>query len=440
LKNFAKKHFQILMMADQKSLIIDTSLQALNNQTVGPDMTPITILLPSGQQVVTLVKNSHLPSQSTASTPMSAFPLSTRQPFNLSALKKSSPQKRRIRHKNPYLNNLACDIADHRPFTKHLLDSTSRKSLISSFDKALDNLTFDKGFRVNHQMQRFRRKLALLERREELTCRSFDVDLWMNKHFKEDIVTVDAQPVDNKYELIDKICVKSDNARENSAENQANGGVAIQKPAVSLYAKIYGESGDKNDDQVIWKDHVSQPTMKKILALIKAQGQASASVQMEPIVYTRFQTHHINQTNDLLRRHLYPGIDVSDEVGAYRNGIVAVYGKKVIGCCFSDTSPSHSTAYLMYLVVEGGWQGSGIGKQLLYFALQQNPNKDYLLHCQAINWRAMAVYSSVGFKVLFFYVIVRRRSSVLGFMISTCHGRLEQLLMSGIQVVVGMLL
>ncbi|KAJ2500977.1 hypothetical protein GGH96_002294 [Coemansia sp. RSA 1972] len=112
----------------------------------------------------------------------------------------------------------------------------------------------------------------------------------------------------------------------------------------------------------------------------------------ETIDYVYLQSSHIEQVNALLSRTFWPGIDMSEALQYPEFSIVALYGRRVVGCAFLTPD-----AYLTYIAVAAGWEGAGIAKYMVYHLTQTVPTKDVTLHVAASNV-AMLLYQQLGFK------------------------------------------
>ncbi|KAK9764537.1 hypothetical protein K7432_007869 [Basidiobolus ranarum] len=117
-----------------------------------------------------------------------------------------------------------------------------------------------------------------------------------------------------------------------------------------------------------------------------------------PIDYCYFQPQHLQQVNDCLCRCFWPGIDMSEALLFPDFSIVALYKRMVIGCAFMTAD-----AYITYIAVDQGWEGSGIGQFMLYHLIQTSIGKDVTLHVFANN-PAMILYQKFGFKPEQFFV------------------------------------
>ncbi|KAJ2363171.1 hypothetical protein H4S01_004433, partial [Coemansia sp. RSA 2610] len=117
-----------------------------------------------------------------------------------------------------------------------------------------------------------------------------------------------------------------------------------------------------------------------------------AQADHETIDYVHFQQAHVAQVNGLLGRTFWPHIDVSEALQYPEFSVVALYGRRVIGCAFLTPD-----AYLTYIAVAAGWEGGGIAKYMVYHLTQTVPTKDVTLHVSATNV-AMLLYQRLGFK------------------------------------------
>ncbi|KAJ2252645.1 hypothetical protein GGI13_003156, partial [Coemansia sp. RSA 455] len=114
--------------------------------------------------------------------------------------------------------------------------------------------------------------------------------------------------------------------------------------------------------------------------------------ERDSIDYVYFQSEHVQQVNELLRRTFWPGIDMSDALQTPEFSIVALYRRNVVGCAFLTPD-----AYLTYIAVSAGWEGAGIARYMIYHLAQTVPTKDVTLHVSANNL-AMLFYQRLGFK------------------------------------------
>ncbi|KAJ2492427.1 hypothetical protein IWW37_001474 [Coemansia sp. RSA 2050] len=114
--------------------------------------------------------------------------------------------------------------------------------------------------------------------------------------------------------------------------------------------------------------------------------------ERDSIDYVYFQSAHVKQVNELLRRTFWPGIDMSDALQTPEFSIVALYRRNVVGCAFLTPD-----AYLTYIAVSAGWEGAGIARYMIYHLAQTVPTKDVTLHVSATNL-AMLFYQRLGFK------------------------------------------
>ncbi|KAJ2689444.1 hypothetical protein IWW39_001469 [Coemansia spiralis] len=121
-------------------------------------------------------------------------------------------------------------------------------------------------------------------------------------------------------------------------------------------------------------------------------GEPSWRDERDSIDYVFFQSEHVKQVNELLRRTFWPGIDMSDALQAPEFSIVALYRRNVVGCAFLTPD-----AYLTYIAVSAGWEGAGIARYMVYHLAQTVPTKDVTLHVSASNL-AMLFYQRLGFK------------------------------------------
>ncbi|KAJ2585340.1 hypothetical protein IWW49_004657, partial [Coemansia sp. RSA 1797] len=117
-----------------------------------------------------------------------------------------------------------------------------------------------------------------------------------------------------------------------------------------------------------------------------------AQPDRETIDYVYLQSSHIEQVNALLSRTFWPGIEMSEALQYPEFSIVALYGRRVVGCAFLTPD-----AYLTYIAVAAGWEGAGIAKYMVYHLTQTVPTKDVTLHVAASNV-AMLLYQRLGFK------------------------------------------
>lgn len=309
--------------------------------------------------------------------------------------------KRRLRQKSIYLYNLSCDVAEHKPLTKYMLEPAQRDAVLGFID--------GKSGTIPTRFNRLRAKLQLAKRKDELKLPQFDIDALLGKQLKDDILRVskeEGERRDNEEDVVPRESSTEDHdelqlliAMAQDEKSVGFAGARGDQTPQTLINKLQGVVPLRKEPlKVLWRDYVTRPPMKNILSQLSQSRHSpymrpSTTPTDVPIEYVWFQKNrHALQTNELLRRNLYPGIDISDE----HEGIIAMYGRKVVGCCFMDTSAK--SCYIMYLAVESGWQRSGIGKQLIYLALLQNPTKEFSVHCQALNWRAMATFTSLGFK------------------------------------------
>ncbi|KAJ2818271.1 hypothetical protein GGI24_005149, partial [Coemansia furcata] len=97
--------------------------------------------------------------------------------------------------------------------------------------------------------------------------------------------------------------------------------------------------------------------------------------ERDSIDYVYFQSEHVQQVNELLRRTFWPGIDMSDALQTPEFSIVALYRRNVVGCAFLTPD-----AYLTYIAVSAGWEGAGIARYMIYHLAQTVPTKDVTLH------------------------------------------------------------
>jgi len=98
-----------------------------------------------------------------------------------------------------------------------------------------------------------------------------------------------------------------------------------------------------------------------------------------PIDIAPLAQQHVSQSNTLLQRLFWPGINITDCVG-FHTGIVALYRKLVVGV--GVITPD---GYLMYLAVRPHWEGEGLGRMMLWWLVRENENVDITLHVAADN-------------------------------------------------------
>ncbi|KAJ2775901.1 hypothetical protein IWQ57_000058 [Coemansia nantahalensis] len=132
--------------------------------------------------------------------------------------------------------------------------------------------------------------------------------------------------------------------------------------------------------------------LRAIRARRSSDGAAAAAADRESIDYVHFQECHVPQTNALLSRTFWPGIDVSEALQYPEFSVVALYRRRVVGCAFLTPD-----AYVTYVAVAAGWEGAGIAKYMVYHLTRTLPTKDVTLHVSATN-PAMLLYQQLGFK------------------------------------------
>lgn len=110
------------------------------------------------------------------------------------------------------------------------------------------------------------------------------------------------------------------------------------------------------------------------------------------LAFSLFQEWQLEQTNQLLRREFWPGINVDDHLKSPEFTAVVLYQKLLVGCVFS--SPD---GYITYFYIRPGWRACGIGKRLLYYLLTNAKSKSVTLHV-SVNNNALLLYQEFGFK------------------------------------------
>jgi hypothetical protein len=104
----------------------------------------------------------------------------------------------------------------------------------------------------------------------------------------------------------------------------------------------------------------SNPSMRKVLHLLRRDESELTADKPETIDYVYFQEMHLQQVNELLSRTFWEGINVSDALLAPDYTIVALYRRLVVGVGLMN-----SDGYISYITVRSGWDDDGIGTFML---------------------------------------------------------------------------
>lgn len=372
------------------------------------------------------INGSHgVMSPTLSSPPMSPVPSSP----DLSLLKRkrylaptSSHQlKKKLKLHGQFLRNLSLALSDsmangRRPMSKEELE----QALITL--ETLDSSTI----KQPELLARIRRKLILRLQKLELEMVPFDLDERLRSYFQQKgpLKLLDYSELEQRYQ------------KEISIERGENlvhiGQEFLKIPShldnIPLKEKLYGDEDMKHCltspkrrfisaftgktlPAFIFRDMHCRPHKVQLLTEIRSFGRLYRPHLLadidhhgkdvshpKSIDYVYFQRPHLDQVNELLCRNFWPGINVEPDLEFPDHGIIALYGRLVVGCCFMDTSTRHTHAYITYLAVHDQWRGAGIGTKLLYFALKSYERKDCLLHVSAMNAKAMCLYQKFGFK------------------------------------------
>lgn len=323
--------------------------------------------------------------------------------------------RRKLKIKNLKLSDLSYAITDCRAPLK-AIDPDHYRRLLSKCAMDLENDSSQKQFKLRRLKHKLENKLAPVSRRQ----RFFDLDKWISEHLRsnpslrllnDSTITHDK---DTKWRGLEYdlgldlgVSIKS----KKSGKHQVT---SIPKSA-TFYQRLMGSTdrGLKFEKplhlkipEFIHRDlYTRSPHMKLMDAIRKTHNQELPS----SIDYTYFYPSHLEQAEDLLRRNLWPSISLTSELETPLQGLIASYGRQVVGALFFDTNPGCSTVYLTYCAVKSGWSSSGIARKLLYIAINGISNKklphmdivlrkDWVLHVMPTNIAAMILYSQMGFK------------------------------------------
>ncbi|KAJ2126118.1 hypothetical protein IW147_000269 [Coemansia sp. RSA 720] len=269
-----------------------------------------------------------------------------------------------------------------------------------------------------------------------------DMDVGRSNDVKAGYATADTRNVDDEGTCRDDMAIRSPAARETLAQpgdsQTAAAGTALDAPKSvdtevittsymhSFASRLMGRAVLRDSltaagprispfhgrllRPFIWRDTQAMtnatdgrarlPMLRMLRAIRSRQHrvfqmhgiETVAQPDHETIDYVYLQSSHIEQVNALLSRTFWPGIDMSEALQYPEFSIVALYGRRVVGCAFLTPD-----AYLTYIAVAAGWEGAGIAKYMVYHLTQTVPTKDVTLHVAATNV-AMLLYQQLGFK------------------------------------------
>ncbi|KAH8552572.1 hypothetical protein BGW37DRAFT_489461 [Umbelopsis sp. PMI_123] len=267
---------------------------------------------------------------------------------------------------------------------------------------------------------RLRRKLYLRRIKRAQGAKVFDLDDYMNSHFRSH-QKLTSMPDMSTNVTITQTSPPSPPLKSAQATEDGQKLKNIQQtPYINSFAsRLYGSPRCHNTVSkagpwlspwngrklrpYIRRDFESKPPGMRLLHEIRLAGGKPRKqrnkldtfddeLASESIDYVYFQKDHLEPVNRVLRRAFWDEIDVSENLLFPEFSIVALYKRYVVGCAFMTPE-----AYVTYITVVPGWESAGIGQFLLYHLFQTAISKDITLHVSA-NSPAMILYQKFGFK------------------------------------------
>ncbi|KAI9145467.1 hypothetical protein BKA69DRAFT_1047825 [Paraphysoderma sedebokerense] len=262
-------------------------------------------------------------------------------------------------------------------------------------------------------LARLRRRLKLRQIKRCQNLELFDVDAFVKRYLdSEHPLTLLPPSLNFKPVTIPRISTNTPASSPFQAlllgsENQRDVGTNLQWTSSPFSGRRL--------KPFIRRDWEGSTVKMRVLEELKARGKESErrlcqaetqhhmdisldTMEKTPIDYVYLQEKHIPQVNQLLQRNFWPGIDVSESLLFPEFSIVALYKHLVIGCALMTPE-----GYISYIAVSKGWEGTGIGKFMVWWLCQSLPSKDITLHVSANN-PAMILYQKFGFKCESFIV------------------------------------
>ncbi|KAM3578965.1 hypothetical protein VKS41_008504 [Umbelopsis sp. WA50703] len=270
------------------------------------------------------------------------------------------------------------------------------------------------------QVARLRRKLHLRRLKRSQGVKVFDLDSYLNSHFRSH-QQLSGMPSEQPKAFAKPAKKESEKPLSNQIEEEFEKLKSItHTPYASSFAsRLYGTPRCHNTitkftpwlspwngrklRPYIRRDFESKPVAMRLLHEIRAAagkpqktkspiGISSDKLDYDSIDYVYFQKEHLEQVNRILCRTFWDGVDVGESLLFPEFSIVALYKRYVVGCAFMTPE-----AYVTYITVVPGWEKAGIGQFLLYHLFQTAISKDITLHVSA-NSPAMILYQKFGFK------------------------------------------
>ncbi|KAG2171429.1 hypothetical protein INT43_009090, partial [Umbelopsis isabellina] len=270
------------------------------------------------------------------------------------------------------------------------------------------------------QVARLRRKLHLRRLKRSQGAKVFDLDSYLNSHFRSH-QQLSAMPSETLKAFATPKKKDAQKPLSNQLEEEFEKLKSITHTpyANSFASRLYGTPSCHNTitkttpwlspwngrklRPYIRRDYESKPTAMRLLHEIRsAAGKPQKSgkpinidsdeLRSDSIDYVYFQKEHLEQVNRILCRTFWDGVDVGESLLFPEFSIVALYKRYVVGCAFMTPE-----AYVTYITVVPGWEKAGIGQFLLYHLFQTAISKDITLHVSA-NSPAMILYQKFGFK------------------------------------------
>jgi hypothetical protein len=188
------------------------------------------------------------------------------------------------------------------------------------------------------------------------------------------VVTIQGEERDKRIAFINECAKITSTPYENSFASRLYG---LSRPPLS-----------KTNPPYIRREYGLYPLglqfLQEIAIVSRNRADAKSGTQSlvraaSPIDFLPLSQLHVKQSNALLQRLFWEGINISDCVG-YKTGIVAVYRKLVVGIGVITAD-----GYLMYLAVRPHWESGGLGRMMLWWLVKENENVDITLHVAADN-------------------------------------------------------
>lgn len=235
------------------------------------------------------------------------------------------------------------------------------------------------------QVARLRRKLHLRRLKRSQGAKVFDLDSYLNSHFRSH-QQLSAMPSETFKAFATPERKDAEKSLSNQLEEEFEKlkNITHTPYANSFASRLYGTPRCHNTitkftpwlspwngrklRPYIRRDYESKPTAMRLLHEIRsASGKPTKSRQpisidsdeldSDSIDYVYFQKEHLEQVNRILCRTFWDGVDVGESLLFPEFSIVALYKRYVIGCAFMTPE-----AYVTYITVVPGWEKAGVGQ------------------------------------------------------------------------------